>query len=76
MVDCLLPEKGERESMNINEMITQVATNLTPLNIVLLVLILANEVVANVPSIKANSIGQMLLSTLKAVLMKLWADKV
>lgn len=58
--------------MDFNELITQVSLNLTPANIILMVLLVVDEIVANVPAIKSNSIGQLILSAIKQLLLAFW----
>lgn len=61
--------------MDISVMISALVSHLTVMNVILFVLILAQEIIANIPSIKSNSLGQMILSSLKDILTKFWSQK-
>lgn len=63
------------ENMDISVMISALVSHLTVMNVILFVLILAQEIIANIPSIKSNSLGQMILSSLKDILTKFWSQK-
>jgi hypothetical protein len=58
--------------MDYNSLITQVSSHFSVLSAVLLVLLITTEVVANVPFIKSNSLGQMVVGFIKNIITGMW----
>lgn len=61
--------------MDFAGMLGKLVAHMNVITCVLFVLIMAEEVVANLPFIRSNSLGQLILSSVKALLMKVWGEK-
>jgi hypothetical protein len=61
--------------MDLNGMIVDLSQHLTPVNVGIFVLILAQEIIANTSLFSANSLGDMLMKFIKSLLANLWSAK-
>lgn len=59
--------------MDMQTVVSYVAENLTPVNVVLLVLLLTSEILGNVQSVKSSSVYEVVKLVLKTVAEKVFS---